>query len=95
MKKKEPSFEEGLARLEELVLSLEDRSLNLDKALAAFEEGLSLSAILRKKLDEASGKVEMLTRDLAGRPSARPFAGDNLNGFIGGGAPEDDEAPDD
>lgn len=95
MKKKEPSFEEGLARLEELVLSLEDRGLSLDKALAAFEEGLSLSASLRKKLDEASGKVEVLTRDLAGRPSARPFAADNLNGFGGDSALEDDETPDD
>ena len=73
MKKKEPSFEEGLARLEDLVLALEDRTLDLDKALAAFEEGLTLSAALRRKLDEAAGKVEILTRDLAGRPQARPW----------------------
>lgn len=79
MKKKDLSFEEGLARLEELVASLEDRNLSLDKALASFEEGLGLSAALRKKLDEAAGKVEMLTRDLAGRPAARPFAADNFN----------------
>ena len=68
MKKKEPPFEEGLARLEELVSRLEDRHLGLDQALAAFEEGLSLSAALKKKLDEAAGRVERLTRDLAGRP---------------------------
>jgi len=73
MKKKEPPFEEGLARLEELVGRLEDRSLGLDQALAAFEEGLSLSAALRKKLDEAAGRVEKLTRDLAGRPLAEPL----------------------
>ena len=73
MKKKEISFEEGLSRLEELVESLEDRNLSLDKALASFEEGLALSEALRKKLDDAAGKVEILTRDLAGRPSARPF----------------------
>ena len=73
MKKKEPSFEEGLTRLEDLVMALEDRTLGLDKALAAFEEGLALSAALRKKLDEAAGKVEILTRDLAGRPMARPW----------------------
>jgi len=73
MKKKEPPFEEGLARLEELVGRLEDRNLGLDQALAAFEEGLSLSALLRKKLDEAAGRVEKLTRDLAGRPLAEPM----------------------
>ena len=73
MKKKEPSFEEGLARLEELVGRLEDRRLGLDQALAAFEEGLSLSAVLKKKLDEAAGRVEKLTRDLAGRPLGEPL----------------------
>ena len=73
MKKKETSFEEGLGRLEKLVESLEDRTLNLDKALGAFEEGLTLSAALRQKLDAAAGKVEILTRDLAGRAQARVF----------------------
>jgi exodeoxyribonuclease VII small subunit len=73
MKKKEPAFEEDLARLEELVGRLEDRRLGLDQALAAFEEGLSLSAALKKKLDEAAGRVEKLTRDLAGRPLAEPL----------------------
>lgn len=91
MKKKELSFEDGLARLEELVSSLEDRTLSLDKALSAFEEGLALSGGLRKKLDEAAGKVEILTRDLAGRPLARPFAADNFNDA----AEEDGEDDDD
>lgn len=76
MKKKEPTFEEGLARLEDLVSSLEDRTLSLDKALAAFEEGLGLSSALRRKLDEAAGKVEILTRDLAGGLETRPFTPD-------------------
>ena len=73
MKKKELSFEEGLTRLETLVEALEDRNLSLDKALASFEEGLALSNALRQKLDDAAGKVELLTRDLAGRPASRPF----------------------
>lgn len=76
MKKKEATFEEGLARLEELVSSLEDRTLSLDKSLAAFQEGLSLSSSLRRKLDEAAGKVEILTRDLAGGLESRPFTPD-------------------
>lgn len=76
MKKKEATFEEGLARLEELVSSLEDRTLSLDKSLAAFEEGLNLSSTLRRKLDEAAGKVEILTRGLAGGLESRPFTPD-------------------
>jgi exodeoxyribonuclease VII small subunit len=59
--------------LEELVDRLEDRNLGLDQALAAFEEGLCLSAALRKKLDEAAGRVEKLTRDMAGRPLTEPM----------------------
>lgn len=77
MKKKDLSFEEGLTRLEELALALEDRNLSLDKALASFEEGLTLSNALRQKLDDAAGKVELLTRDLAGRPSPRTFEYDD------------------
>ncbi len=73
MKKKTESFEDGLARLEDIVAALEDRSLGLDRALASFEEGLTLSRCLRKRLDEAAGKIETLTRDLAGRPQAAPF----------------------
>jgi len=73
MRKKEPAFEDGLARLEELVGRLEDRRLGLDQALSDFEEGLSLSAALKKKLDEAAGRVEKLTRDLAGRPLSEPL----------------------
>jgi len=77
MKKKEPTFEEGLNRLEELVSALEDRALSLDKALAAFEEGLTLSAALRRKLDEAAGKVEILTRNQAGGLDSQPFDEDD------------------
>lgn len=80
MKKKEPTFEEGLGRLEELVAALEDRALSLDKALAAFEEGLTLSAALRRKLDEAAGKVEILTRNQAGGLDSRPFNDDEDDG---------------
>ncbi len=73
MKKKTESFEEGLARLEDIVSALEDRSIGLDRALASFEEGLALSRSLRKRLDEAAGKIEILSKDLAGRPLAAPF----------------------
>ena len=73
MKKKDLPFEEGLKRLEEIVSSLEERDLGLDKALAAFEEGLTLSAGLRKKLDDATGKMEILSRDLGEKLTARPW----------------------
>ncbi|MDR2947289.1 MAG: exodeoxyribonuclease VII small subunit [Candidatus Adiutrix sp.] len=83
MKKKNESFEEGLSRLEDIFAALEDRSLGLYRALAAVEEGLTLSRSLKTKLDEAAGKIEMLTKDLAGRPQAVPFD------------PDEDESDDD
>lgn len=89
MKKKEMSFEEGLMRLEELVAALEDRNLSLDKALGSFEEGLTLSVSLRKKLDEASAKVEILTRDQVGRPTAAPF--EDTGPYQGDDSDEDDD----
>lgn len=77
MKKKTETFEEGLARLEDIVAALEDRNTGLDRALTAFEEGLTLSRALRKRLDEAAGKIEILTKDLAGRPVTAPFDPDD------------------
>ena len=90
MKKKEASFEDGLARLEELVMTLEDRGVSLDKALASFEEGLALSSALRKKLDEAAGKVELLTRDMAGQPVTRPWEPGGAAAFDDDGDSDDD-----
>lgn len=40
MSKKNPSFEEALARLEEIVRLLENGEIPLDKSLELFEEGV-------------------------------------------------------
>ncbi len=57
----EMSFEETLAKLEEVVNHL-DRgdSLPLDESLQAFEEGIRLTRICRQKLDSAELRVEQL-----------------------------------
>lgn len=88
MKKKVEKFEEGLAKLEDIVSALEDRNIGLDRALASFEEGLLLSRALKKRLDEAAGKIEILTKDLTGRPSASPFDPDEYES----GVDDDDES---
>lgn len=57
----EMSFEETLAKLEEVVAHLErGDSLTLDESLQAFEEGIRLTRICRKKLDSAELRVEQL-----------------------------------
>ena len=88
---KEPTFEEAMERLEKIVRDLEEEELPLEKSLSIFEEGVGLSKMLNKKLNEAEEKVEILLRDEKGGTSARPF--DAGEGDEGDGAEEaeDDE----
>ena len=54
------SFEDALARLEEVAEQLEGGELSLEKAIALAEEGLKLSQLCEKQLTEAEGKIEQL-----------------------------------
>jgi exodeoxyribonuclease VII small subunit len=56
------SFEESLARLEEIVRQLETSHLSLDDALAAFEEGISLVKLCGRRLKQAEKKVQTLSK---------------------------------
>lgn len=57
------SFEEALAKLEELVGKMEEGNLPLDQMIAYFEQGTRLTALCRGKLDKLEKKIEVLTRD--------------------------------
>lgn len=57
---KKIEFEAALARLEELVRSLEEGSATLDASLAAFEEGIGLVRLCTDKLNAAEQKVKVL-----------------------------------
>jgi len=69
----EKKFEAALARLEEIVQELEKGDLSLEQSLKRFEEGIKLSRICNKRLDEAERKVEILLKDKSGSLSAQPF----------------------
>ncbi len=58
--KKEPSFEEALARLEEIVRALDGGEAPLDQSLALFEEGVALVKFCSGKLDHAEQRVKIL-----------------------------------
>ncbi len=70
----EKKFETALARLEEIVRELEKGDLPLEGSLKLFEEGVKLSRICNKRLEEAERKVEILLKDKAGNITAEPFA---------------------
>jgi exodeoxyribonuclease VII small subunit len=69
----EKKFEDALARLEEIVKELESGDLSLDLSLKLFEEGVKLSRICNKRLEEAERRVEVLLKDKAGIVTAQPF----------------------
>lgn len=72
----EKKFEAALARLEEIVTEMEKGDVELDRSLKLFEEGVKLSRICNKRLDEAERKVEILLKDKDGAITAAPFEDD-------------------
>jgi len=69
----EKKFEAALARLEEIVRSLESGELGLEQSLKLFEEGVKLARICNARLEEAERKVEVLLKDKNGKVIAKPF----------------------
>ena len=67
-------FEKNLARLDAIVHELEDTELPLERALVLYEEGMKLSECCQKQLEEAEGRVEILTKKASGKIVAEPFA---------------------
>jgi exodeoxyribonuclease VII small subunit len=67
--KKEPSFEEIIARLEVIAKRLEAGDTKLEEALALFEEGVKLAKVGGDRLDQAEKKLEILR----GKDQAEPF----------------------
>jgi len=65
-KGKEPSFEEALKALEAIVAKLESGETKLEESIRLFEEGMRLSAVCQKRLDEADRKIEVLLRKPGG-----------------------------
>ncbi len=66
-------FEEALARLETIVAELERGELPLEDSMRIFEEGIKLSKVCLKMLDDAERRVEILVKDKDGRKRTRPF----------------------
>jgi exodeoxyribonuclease VII small subunit len=69
----EKKFEAALTRLEDIVQELEKGDIPLDQSLKLFEEGIKLSRICNKRLEDAERKVEILMKDKDGAIQALPF----------------------
>ncbi len=78
-KKQSLSFEESLARLEEIVRHLEKGDLPLQDTLSLYEEGTGLIAACSKMLDEAEQKVVKLRKGPDRRPIEMDFEEESGN----------------
>jgi exodeoxyribonuclease VII small subunit len=66
------SFEEAIARLGEIVDSLEEGEQPLEESLALFEEGMTLAKSSQEILDRAERRIEeLLGVDGQGKPVVR------------------------
>ena len=59
---KDIGFEEALKKLEDIVSGLESGDVKLEEAIKKYEEGLKLSALCTKKLDEIQNRIDVLTK---------------------------------
>ena len=61
MEHTELTFEQALARLEEIVRSLENGQTKLEDSLALYEEGIRLVRLCNERLDNAEQKIKLLS----------------------------------
>lgn len=67
------SFEQKIARLEQIVAALEKGDVQLSDSLALFEEGTKLVTACSKELDQAEQQVVKLMKGGGGEPVELPF----------------------
>ncbi len=77
----EMEFEDAMKRIDEIVAKLEDQTsaLKLDESLSLYEEGVSLVAFCRKKLDEAQMRISVLSPDENGEIKETEFVTEEAN----------------
>lgn len=70
----EPSFEEAMRRLDEIVAEMEDNQTGIEEMIRGYEEGVRLLRVCRQRIDTARQRVELITADLEnGKAALTPF----------------------
>ena len=67
------TFEEALARLEQVVAELETADTPLEKAIALVEEGEKLYRFCHEQLGQAEGRIQKLVERLGGAIETEPL----------------------
>jgi exodeoxyribonuclease VII small subunit len=87
------AFEAALAQLEEVVDRLEGGELDLEVALASFEQGVRLTRQCAEQLDTAERRIEVLMKEGDGL-MVRPFEGGPADDLVAGDAPDSESGED-
>ena len=74
MSSKNPTFEENMARLEQIVRAMERGDVPLEESLKLFQEGTALVKVCGKLLDEAEQQVTKIVTQADGSPAEETFA---------------------
>lgn len=67
------SFETAMDRLEKIVEQMESGQLPLEDLIVRYEEGINLVKICQERLASAEQKIEIITRNNAGKPIVKEF----------------------
>ena len=73
MNQKNKTFEESMARLEQIVRAMERGDVALEESLKLFQEGTDLVRNCQKLLDEAQLQVKMIMTAPDGSPVEEDF----------------------
>ncbi len=68
------NFETAMKRLEEIVEQMESGELPLEDLIVRYEEGMKLVKVCQERLASAEERIEIITRNSAGKPVVKDFA---------------------
>ena len=69
----EVNFEQAMKRLEQIVEQMESGDLALEELIVRYEEGMKLVKVCQERLASAEERIEIITRDSAGKPVGKEF----------------------
>ena len=69
----EPNFEGAMDRLEKIVEQMESGKLPLEDLIVRYEEGMKLVKTCQERLANAEQKIEIITRNSAGKAVVQDF----------------------
>lgn len=69
----ELNFEAAMDRLEAIVEEMESGKMQLEELIVRYEEGMKLVKTCQERLASAEQRIEIITRNHAGKPVVQPF----------------------